>query len=46
MKALDALSREDLLQIIERQAKVIARLEARITELERQVNKNSQNSHS
>lgn len=45
MKALDALSREDLLQIIERQAERIARLETRITELERQVNKNSQNSH-
>lgn len=45
MKALDALSREDLLQIIERQAEMIARLETRITELERQVNKNSQNSH-
>jgi hypothetical protein len=45
MRSLDSLSREDLIQIIERQAEVIARLEARITELERQINKNSQNSH-
>jgi transposase len=45
MKSLDALSREDLVQIIERQAEMIAQLKARITELEGQISKNSRNSH-